>query len=122
MKRSNRLILLIGIFLAVVAFVGIILLISDKDGPTDRNPTPPPDLPTVIATQDIALGVTITEAMVKTETMPQTARLSGAFQDPSQVIGKVVRQSVTSGGQITSATFSTGSGSQVRLEVPASSR
>jgi Flp pilus assembly protein CpaB len=123
LKRSNRLILLIGIFLAVVAFVGIILLIG-QDGPSDtgRNPTPPPDLPTVIATQDIALGVTITEAMVTTEVMPQTARLSGAFQDPSQVIGKIVRQSVKSGGQITSGTFSTGSGSQIRLEVPLGQR
>lgn len=108
MKRSNRLILLIGIFLAVVAFVLIVLLLSGN--PPDRGdgggPTEPPPLPTVIATQDIAIGVTITEAMVTTETLAVSARESGAFQDVSQVIGKVVRQQVTSGGQITSTTFS----------------
>ena len=107
MKRTNRLVLLIGIFLAVVAFVLIVLLLSgDGTSPTSNGPTPPPPLPTVIATQDIAIGVTITEAMVTTETLPQDAREPGAFQDPSQVIGKVVRQEVTSGGQITSTTFS----------------
>jgi len=108
LKRSNRLILLIGIFLAVVAFVLIVLLLSGG-GTNNQNtggPPPPPPLPTVISTQDIAIGVTITEAMVTTETLPQDAREPGAFQDPSQVIGKVVRQEVTSGGQITSTTFS----------------
>ena len=60
--------------------------------------------------------------MVTTEVMPQTARLPGAFQDPSQVIGQIVRQSVTSGGQITSATFSTGSGQPAPIEVPAGQR
>lgn len=106
MKRSNRLILLIGIFLAVVAFVLIVLLLSGQEGPSTSGPTEPPPQDTVIATQDIAIGVTITEAMVTTETLPRSAREPGAFEAPSQVIGKVVRQEVTSGGQITSTTFS----------------
>ena len=122
MKRSNRLILLIGIFLAVVAFVLIVILLSGNQpsgGP--RASTPPPDLPTVIATQDIALGVTITESMVTTETLPQAARESGAFQTVSQVIGKVARQSVTSGAQLTTATFAT-SPNKITLEVPEGQR
>ncbi|HET9347257.1 MAG TPA: SAF domain-containing protein, partial [Candidatus Limnocylindrales bacterium] len=106
MKRSNRLILLIGIFLAVVAFVLIVLLLSGQEGPSTSGPTEPPPQDTVIATQDIAIGVTITEAMVTTETLPRSAREPGAFEAPSQVIGKVDRQEVTSGGQITSTTFS----------------
>ena len=109
MKRSNRLILLIGIFLAVVAFVLIILLLQGNGGGGGGGTgavTPPPPVSTVIATQDIAIGVTITEAMLTTETLPVDAREPGAFQDTSQVIGKVVRQEVTSGGQITSTTFS----------------
>ena len=92
MKRSNRLVLLIGIFLAVVAFVLIVLLLGQPGTPNDtRNPTPPPDLPTVIATQDIPLGATVTEAMLTTETMAQDARVPGAFQDPSQAVGQVAR-------------------------------
>jgi Flp pilus assembly protein CpaB len=107
LKRTNRLVLLIGIFLAVVAFVLIILLLQDGGpGPSGNGgPTPPPDLPTVIATQDIDIGVTVTESMLTTEVMPQAQRVSGVFQDPSQVIGKVVRQAITSGAQVSSANF-----------------
>lgn len=106
MKRSNRLVLLIGIFLAVVAFVLIVLLLGQPGTPNDtRNPTPPPDLPTVIATQDIPLGATVTEAMLTTETMAQDARVPGAFQDPSQAVGQVARQSITSGQQLSSTQF-----------------
>ena len=91
MKRSNRLILLIGVFLAVVAFVLIVILLGDDgSGRHAARPTPPPDLPTVIATQDIALGVTITESMVTTETMPQTAR------DARRLPGSVARSSARS--------------------------
>jgi Flp pilus assembly protein CpaB len=109
LKRSNRLILLIGVFLAVVAFVLIVLLLGGTPGRSSTGPTPPPDLPTVVATQDIALGATVTAEMVTVETLPQTSRLAGAAQDPSQVIGKVTRQPVTSGAQITNATFAEGS-------------
>jgi pilus assembly protein CpaB len=122
LKRSNRLILLIGIFLAVVAFVLIVLLLSGDGTPDTSGPTPPPDLPTVVATQDIGIGVTVTEAMVTTEVKPASAREPGAFQDVSQVVGKVVRQSVTSGAQLTSSTFSEGSGTQINLEVPPGQR
>ena len=58
MKRSNRLVLLVGVFLAIVAFVGI-LLISQGDGRRTVRPLPPTELPTVIATQDIPLGTAI---------------------------------------------------------------
>jgi Flp pilus assembly protein CpaB len=109
LKRSNRLILLIGVFLAVVAFVLIVLLLGGSPGSRTTGATPPPDLPTVVATQDIALGATVTAEMVTVETLPTTSRLAGAFQDPSQVIGKVTRQPVTSGAQITNATFAEGS-------------
>ena len=37
MKRSNRLVLLIGVFLAVIAFVGIALLLTSNK-PTEPGP------------------------------------------------------------------------------------
>lgn len=107
MKRSNRLILLIGVFLAVVAFVLIILLLSGQDsGPSGTEATPPPNLPTVIAAEDIPLGATVTEAMLTTQELPADARNAGALEVPSQAIGQVVRTPVTAGAQITTFTFS----------------
>jgi len=108
LKRTNRLVLLIGVFLAVVAFVLIVILLSGGNNGGDgggARVTPPPDLPTVIATQDIPLGATITEGMLTTETMAQTARLPGAFEATSQAVGQVVRVPVTAGEQITTGTF-----------------
>jgi pilus assembly protein CpaB len=117
LKRSNRLILLIGVFLAVVAFVLIILLLGPSGGPP--TPTPPPPIPTVIAAKDIALGVTITEDMLTTQPLPQGERNQGAFQNPSQVIGQIARQQVTAGQQITSATLNT---NQTKIDVPPGQR
>jgi Flp pilus assembly protein CpaB len=87
LKRSNRLILLIGVFLAVVAFVLIIILLSGNPTTrTDQNATPPP-VPTVIAAQDIPLGATITEEMLTSQNLAQRDRLPGAFSSASQVVG-----------------------------------
>ena len=53
MKRSNRLVLLIGVFLAIVAFVGILLLVRN-DG--SREPVKAPTTGNVVvAVSDIPL-------------------------------------------------------------------
>jgi pilus assembly protein CpaB len=107
LKRSNRLILLVGIFLAVIAFIGIFFLLQGQS-PQGGTREAPQELPTVLATQDIELGATVTSAMVTTQVLPIDARQTGAYQDVSQVIGQTVRQDVISGAQITPATFSAG--------------
>ena len=66
MKRSNRLVLLIGVFLAILAFVGIILLQgNDGDGGGGREEVIT-ELPTVVAAADIPLGTRITKTKAKT--------------------------------------------------------
>ena len=104
MKRSNRLVLLIGVFLAIVAFVGILLL-AQGDGGGGGTPEVPTELPTVVATADIPLGTKITADQVTTQVLPIDAREAGSYEDTSQVIGKVVRAPVSTGQQITGATF-----------------
>ena len=49
MKRSNRLVLLIGVFLAAIAFVGIAILLSKPPEPTTGPTAVPTQLPTVKA-------------------------------------------------------------------------
>ena len=91
MKRSNRLVLLVGVFLAIVAFVGILLLQGGGGGTTVDPDAPPTELPTVIAVSDIPLGTAIMPEQVKVEIKPVTGRDTDTFGDVSQVVGKIVR-------------------------------
>jgi len=108
LKRSNRLILLIGVFLAALAFVFVVILLGGGGGGTGgpgATATPPAELDTVVAARDIPLGVTVTAAMVTTQKILATDREVGALGNPSQAIGKVARASVTKGQQVTTAVF-----------------
>jgi pilus assembly protein CpaB len=120
LKRSNRLVLLVGVFLAIVAFVGIIVL----TGGGSQNPQTavPTTLPTVIATADIPLGTRVRAEQVKVEQKDITARSADAFGDPAQVVGKIVRQPVFTGAEITPATFGTTSGTILDIQTPAGLR
>jgi len=120
LKRSNRLVLLVGVFLAIVAFVGIIVLTSG--GGTSPETAAPTTLPTVIATADIPLGTRIRAEQVKVEQKEITARSADAFGDPAQVVGKIVRQPVFTGAEITPNTFGQSSGTILDIETPAGLR
>ena len=122
MKRSNRLVLLVGVFLAIVAFVGILLISQGGTTAVDPN-APPTELPTVIATQDIPLGTTIRADQVRVEIKPVTGRDTDAFGDTSQVIGKIVRQPVVTGAAITARTLTGGQQGQILdIECPETMR
>lgn len=111
MKRSNRLVLLIGVFLAALVFVFVIVLLNGGGGGTNPSASAPPaNVATVIAARDVALGVTITKDMLKTQELAPDVRLPGAFGDPSQVVGSVARAAIKSGQQITPAIFAEQSG------------
>jgi pilus assembly protein CpaB len=122
LKRSNRLVLLVGVFLAIVAFVGILLISQGGGTQVDPN-APPTELPTVIATQDIPLGTAIRADQVRVEIKPVTGRDTDAFGDTSQVIGKIVRQPVVTGAAITAKTLSGGQQGQILdIECPQTMR
>jgi len=121
LKRSNRLVLLVGVFLAVVAFVGIIVLSGGGGGGGDIKP--PTTGPVVVATAAIPLSTRIRQDQVKTITVDLTSLLPGAFTDPSQVIGQIAREPVQIGAQITSTTLNGGAvGSIIDIQVPAGQR
>jgi pilus assembly protein CpaB len=112
LKRSNRLVLLVGVFLAIVAFVGILLIF--QGGPADdQTNVPPTELATVVATQDIPLGTAIKADQVTEQMVAVTGRDADAFGSVTQVIGKIVRQPVTIGAAITSKTLTGGAQGQV---------
>ena len=119
MKRSNRLVLLIGVFLAIVAFVGILLLFQQAPTPGGGANAIPTDGPVVIARKDIPLSTRIRADQVEVKTLPLAAISAGAFADVSQVIGQIARQPVTAGGQITATTLNGGlSGTVIDVQTP----
>ena len=69
MKRSNRLVLLIGVFLAVIAFIAVIFI--QQKPPEEKTPT---TQATVVAAVNIPLGVNITADMVKEVQLPPEGR------------------------------------------------
>jgi Flp pilus assembly protein CpaB len=121
LKRSNRLVLLVGVFLAIVAFVGILLLV--RSPAVDTTPPPKTEGPVLVAKTDIPLSTKISADQVELKTVALNAILPGAFVDPSQVVGQIARQSVAAGGQITATTLNGGRTGQVtNIDCPATLR
>jgi Flp pilus assembly protein CpaB len=116
LKRSNRLILLIGVFLAIVTFVGIVLLLGGNRG-TGGPDKPPTELPTVYAKTNIPLGTAVTADMLETKTIAVTGRDATAFQNSDLLLGKIVRTNVVAGKQLTQADFAV-TGAPVAIDCP----
>jgi pilus assembly protein CpaB len=110
LKRSNRLVLLVGVFLAVVAFVGILLLVQPRSDTSDKPPTTGFVL---IATADIPLSSRIEASSLRRTELPLDGILPGAFSEISQVVGKIAREPVATGAQITSTTITGGAQGEI---------
>ena len=123
MRRSNRLVLLVGIFLAIVAFVGI-LLISSGGGGITQTPqnTPPPNVNVVVAVADIPMSTRIRADQVTTNSVSPSTVLPGAFTDPSQVVGQVARAPIATGGQVTSQAINPPQGVITNIDCPVTLR
>jgi Flp pilus assembly protein CpaB len=120
LRRSSRLVLLLGAFLAVLTFV-VVLLISSSGGGggTAAQPTPPTELATVVAAADIPLGTVVTGDMLESKKLAVAARDGDALGDVSQAIGKIARKPIPAGAQVHVSDFAT---AQAQLAVPAGKR
>jgi pilus assembly protein CpaB len=119
-RSSNRLVLLVGLFLAVVAFVLIAVLFSNG-GPGGGGAGASAQALTakvVIASQDIPLGSRITADMVTTKDINAADKPLDSYSDTSLVIGQTARQPVTAQQLITSEILN-GGGSVANIVVPA---
>lgn len=108
MKRSNRLILLIGIFLAIVAFIGIVLIFQNNNNSNTGgtgNTAAPTQLPTVYAKVDIPFGTAVTADMVETQQKATTERAADAFADVGLVVGKIATTNIVAGKQLEASDF-----------------
>jgi Flp pilus assembly protein CpaB len=110
-KRSNRLLILVGVFLAVIGFVGVLLL-SGGGGPSSgpaATPTPTPEAVTtvVVAATDINQGDVITAGMVKTVTvsLTQASQLGDTFTLVNQVVNKRAGSSIKANTVLSSSSL-----------------
>lgn len=117
MKRSNRLVLLIGIFLALVAFVLIAFTLNGGSGTAGPSASPL-TATVVVAARDIDLGATLEAADLTTKEMPLENKPADSFGDVALVIGQTARTDVKKGQLMTSAIFSA-TGAIADIKVPA---
>lgn len=105
MKRSNRLMLLVGVLLAVVAFGGV-LMFGSRSG--NSGPAAPTNVTVVTALRQIPLGTVLVAEDLGTAEMPTTDAVD-TFRDPAMLVGRVVRRTVLPNQPFTSADFTSGS-------------
>jgi Flp pilus assembly protein CpaB len=107
LKRSNRLVLLIGIFLAIIAFVLVVFTMQptkqDIGDPTLR------EVAIVVAAKDIPLGTLIQADDLTTTNVVERDKPADSFTAAASVIGQTARANVATGQLITSAVLGTNS-------------
>jgi Flp pilus assembly protein CpaB len=105
-KRSNRLVILVGVLLAVLAFVGMVILLNQRpatSGPAVVAPT----TKVLVAKQDINIGDEVTPDMAEVREVDPAAVEGTPLGDPSLLHGQVSLFKVTKGAQIPADTFGT---------------
>ena len=108
MRRTSRLVLLLGIFLAALTFVVVLFLgNNNQQGPGTGGPqaTAVTQRPTVVAAVDIPLGTVVTADMLTSRTMAVPSRETNVLDDVSQGIGKTTRTTIITGAQVHSTDF-----------------
>ncbi len=97
MKRSNRLVILIGVLLAVLAFVGIVVLLNGKNNGT---PAAAKTVTVMIAKADIAIGESVTPDKVEAKEVALNAVLGTRIASATQLTGVPSLYSIPKGAQV----------------------
>ena len=106
MKRSNRLVILVGVLLAVLAFVAIVILLNQRRRRRHRRASEPTTVTVLVANEAIELGEPVTPDKVDAEQVdpgrrhrdgvsraPRSSRVSprsSRFPQGAQVSGEVI--------------------------------
>jgi len=105
-KRSNRLVIFVGVLLAILAFVGIVILLNQPGGSRpDQEPT---TAKVLVAKQAIAIGTAVNPDMVEVKEVPPNGVNGTPLSDPSQVGGRAAVVNVPARGQVSEETFAGG--------------
>ena len=106
MKRSNRLVILVGVLLAVLAFVGIVVLLGNTGG-TGPGSEKKTTVNVLVAKVDIGIGDVVTPEMVEVKAVAPEAVTGTRFADPSRLQAKPALYPIKAGQQVPQEVFGT---------------
>jgi Flp pilus assembly protein CpaB len=95
-KRSNRLVILIGVLLAVLAFVGIVVLLGQQNNKAAEKVT----VNVLVAKTDIAIGDSVTPELVEVKAVEPSAVTGTRIADSSQLTGAPALFPIGAGSQV----------------------
>jgi Flp pilus assembly protein CpaB len=105
-KRSNRLVILVGLLLAVLAFVAIVILLNQE---ADQAPPAEEVRETVlVATRDIDIGDPVTPEVVEELEVEPEAVTQTPIRSASQVAGQPALFRIPAGSQVTQQAIALG--------------
>jgi Flp pilus assembly protein CpaB len=113
-KRSNRLVILVGVLLAVLAFVAIVILLNrrEAEAPVDENTET-----VLVAIETIEIGEEVTAAMAEEARVQPDAVQGTALSDISILAGQPALRRIPARSQIPGEAI--GIGDLVAVDVPA---
>jgi Flp pilus assembly protein CpaB len=114
-KRSNRLVILVGVLLAVLAFVAIVILLNQR-GP-DPTTVEPVEETVLVATRDIAIGDPVTPDVVMEDSIDPEAVLGTPLRSVTQVSGQPALFAIPEGSQVSAEAI--GLGDQLSINIAA---
>jgi Flp pilus assembly protein CpaB len=109
-KRSNRLVILVGVLLAVLAFVAIVILLQQE--PTAEDGEVPTTVTVSVANEDIDIGEEITPAKVREEEVPEEGVVDTPIL-PSEFRGEPALFAVPADSQVSAEVIGGGRGEPI---------
>lgn len=113
MKRSNRLVILVGVLLAVLAFVGIVVLLGRPSGTSEEVVR---TVKVLVATSDIEIGDPVTPDLAEVKEVDPEAVVGTRFSDPSQLLGSPALFPILKDSQISQESVGLGAAANVCIE------
>ena len=112
MKRSNRLVILVGVLLAVLAFVAIVILLNQRAPEATQEELVETVL---VATEDIAIGQAVTPDVVKEQEINPEAIQGTPLRSVTAVAGQPALIPVPSGSQVNQEVIGLTSGTTINI-------
>ena len=115
MKRSNRLVILVGVLLAVLAFVLVVIMLQPGGGGTGQEEVPVTEV-VLVATEDIDIGEEVTPEKAEPEDVPPDGVIQTPLRSVTQLQGQPSLFRIPAGSQITAEAIGIGDPLRVNLD------
>jgi Flp pilus assembly protein CpaB len=115
-KRSNRLVILVGVLLAVLAFVGIVVVLNNP-GPQGNGNEPPATVKVLVASHDLEIGDSVSGNDVTVEEVDPSDVVGTRIGDPSAIPLRPLLYPIPTGSQVSAEAFGTTTGACIECQL-----